>query len=500
MNYKDCILVCDYHIGEEEFQQALDAAEKSKEADDGKLSDEINNLDTKNSKNLSDDELKAKIKALRQQMDNKKTDDDVENAFATVTSKNKSNKGNECLLQNNYSIFESYLLLNKIKNEADDKQSSDNNKTKNTTPNEDDFAVASNRFGKVGKTLKTAFLYGPSASVKSKGKIEVKIDGVDDDDEKRSSDEIEKDNKDSKKNKNNESIVYHDYSIFEAYSLLNTQYKNKIKNEANEDDEDDTSNNSSIMKDTDFFVSGATFIIRVILKNEGYSEWKVFINSDVPQKRYNNIINALKSGEFKKAYEIAGQYTDTDGLVPMSCKTYITKKPECGIPWFGHCRYGFLPGAEDDDPAIANTLFLSVAPFNATKGSKPDTKGSSDEAIVFKTAYNVTGDISDGKVGSLVNFVKNQVSRQADRLADERPDDYDDIDDELTKYLKSRFKCIGDSSMYNQFLQIREYLSVELKTKDHNATTANLQIDYDESTNIKNYANQVKSKKALIFY
>ena len=27
-----------------------------------------------------------------------------------------------------------------------------------------------------------------------------------------------------------------------------------------------------------------------------------------------------------------------------------------------------------------------------------------------------------------------------------------------------------------------------------------LQIDYDESTNIVNYANQVKSKKALIFY
>ena len=248
------------------------------------------------------------------------------------------------------------------------------------------------------------------------------------------------------------------------------------------------------------FVSGATFIIKVILENEGYSEWKVFINSNVPSKQYSIIKNALKSGEFKKAYEIAGQYTDTDGLVPMSCKTYITKKPECGIPWLGHCRYGFAPGSEDDDPEIANTLFLAVAPFNAAKGGKPDTKGSSDEAIVFKTAYNVTGDISDGKVGSLVNFVKNQVSRQADRLAGDHPDDYEDIDDELNKYLKDRFKCIGDSSMYEQFLQIREYLSVELKEKDQGATTSNLQLDLDESTDIKSYANQVKSKKALIFY
>jgi hypothetical protein len=474
MNLSGYILVCDYHIGEEEFKQALDAAEKSKEDADNKLSDEI--------------EKAAKNKA--------EVDDWADSAFSSITKKRES------LIQHNYSIYESYISLYRIKNEADNKQSSNNTQTKITTPNEDDFAIASNRFGQVGKTLKTAFLYGPSESVKSKGKIYVEIDGEADqdevaDDEKRLSDEIEKADKDSKKDKNNESTIYHDYSIYEAYSLLNTQYKNKVKNEA---DEDDDSSKSSTMADTDLFVSGATFIIKVILENEGYSEWKVFINSDVPSKQYSIIKNALKSGEFKKAYEIAGQYTDTDGLVPMSCKTYIYNKPACHIPWLGHCRYGFAAGSEDNDPEIANTLFLAVAPFNAAKGSKPDAKGSSDEVIVFKTAYNVTGDISDGKVGSLVNFVKNQVSRQADRLADERPDDYDDIDDELTKYLKDRFKCIGDSSMYKQFLQIREYLSVELKEKEPGATTSNLQIDLDESTNIKSYANQIKSKKALIFY
>ena len=473
MNLSGYILVCDYHIGEEEFQQALDETEKAKEAEEKAREDA--------DKNLSDEIEDA----------TKKDADDK----AEVDDKNEE------LIQHSYSIYESYLSLNRVKNEADDKQDSDN------TPNEDDFAIASNRFGQVGKTLKTAFLYGPSASVKSKGKIYVEIDGEADqdevaDDEKRLSDEIEKADKDSKKdkkNKNNENIIYHNqnYSIFEAYSLLNTQYKNKVKNEA---DEDEDNNKSSIMTDTDLFVSGATFIIKVILENEGYSEWKVFINSDVPFNQYNIIKNVLKSGEFKKAYEIAGQYTYTDGLVPMSCKTYIYNKPACHIPWLGHCRYGFAAGSEDNDPEIANTLFLAIAPFNAAKGGKPDAKGSSDEAIVFKTAYNVTGDISDGKVGSLVNFVKNQVSRQADRLADERPDDYEDIDDELTKYLKDRFKCVGDSSMYKQFLQIREYLSVELKEKEPGATTSNLQIDFDESTNIKSYANQIKSKKALIFY
>lgn len=492
MNLSGYILVCDYHIGEEEFQKALDDEKKAKE--DNKLSDEIEKAT--NDKTLSDEIEKA---AAEKNANNKaEVDNWADNAFSSIINKH------EKLIQYSYSIYESYLLLNKIKNEADNKRSSDNNQTEAANSNEDDL-IASNRFGKVGKTLKTAFLYGPSASVKSKGKIYVEIDGEADpdeiaDDEKKLSDEIEKADKDSKKNKNNEGIINQNYSIFEAYSLLNTKYKNKVKNEADEDNEGDDLINSSTMKITDMFVSGATFIIKVILENEGYSEWKVFINSDVPYNKYSIIKNALKSGEFKKAYEIAGQYTDTDGLVPMSCKTYITKKPECSIPWLGHCRYGFAPGSEDNDPEIANTLFLAVAPFNAAKGAKPDAKGSSDEAIVFKTAYNVTGDISDGKVGSLVNFVKDQVSRQADRLSGERSDDYDDIDDELTKYLKSRFKCTGDSSMYEQFLQIREYLNVELKTKDPNASTANLELDADESTNIVKYANQIKSKKALIFY
>ena len=94
MNLSGYILVCDYHIGEEEFQQALDAVEKAKEDDEKRLSDEI--------------EKAAKNKA--------EVDDWADSAFSSITKKRES------LIQHNYSIYESYLSLYRIKNEADNKQ------------------------------------------------------------------------------------------------------------------------------------------------------------------------------------------------------------------------------------------------------------------------------------------------------------------------------------------------------------------------------------------
>jgi hypothetical protein len=290
-----------------------------------------------------------------------------------------------------------------------------------------------------------------------------------------------------------------------------------MKNEADDTSTDDQQEQT--MKDTDTFKSGSTWIIKVILKDEGYSEWKVFINSNVPRTQYDTIKGLLKKGKFKEAYYAAGKSSKgIDGIVPISCKTYINKKPICGIPWFGHCRYGFLPGAEDNDPAIANTLFLSVAPFDATKGAKPDAKGSSDKAIVFKAAYNITGDISHGKLNSLLSFAKRKIADQIDKAAGRSSNysvnDDNKLDDDIAKFLKNTFRCIGDSTMYQEFIKIRDYLSKELgmktkaevDTKDGKQVTqeldnANLQINTDESTtDIKSYANQVNSKNALIFY
>ena len=44
MNLSGYTLVCDYHIGEEEFQQALDAVEKAKEAEEKAREDVDKNL------------------------------------------------------------------------------------------------------------------------------------------------------------------------------------------------------------------------------------------------------------------------------------------------------------------------------------------------------------------------------------------------------------------------------------------------------------------------
>ena len=278
---------------------------------------------------------------------------------------------------------------------------------------------------------------------------------------------------------------------------------NKIKNEAGKKnkkaDDDYVSDN---MKAADTFDSGGMIQIKVKIDKEGESIWDVLVNSDIKKEQYSAIVSALKAGKFKNAFNLAGQFTKTDGLVPISCKTYIYKDAKCHTPWLGHCRYGFAAGTKENDPDAANSIVLAVAPFDASDGGKPDAPNSSSEEIVYKTSYNITGDISDGKLGALVNFFKDKVSHVADRVTGDRGDyDYDARDDdEITKYLKSRFKCIGDSSMYNQFNQIREYIEAKLKEEDKQAKSKKLEVDLDNSTNIEEYAAAIKSQKAFIFY
>jgi len=459
MNLSGYTLVCDYNI-----------ADIVKADTDKNISGEIKKADKKAK---ADKELSDKIKAA----DDKKYNDEVNDMLDTAMP-----TGNKASKKDNNS--KSSTPFNNLILESD----------------------VSARYGKVGRILKSAFLLGPSDAVKSKGKIYVEIDGIPDEDEKADdqhlSDDIDKADKGSKKNKSskdNEGLIKHNYSIFESCSLLNNYIKYKTKYEAGSVN-DNTSDEQSSMQFTDTFISGGEFIVRVVLDKEGFSEWKLLVNADVSAKHYNAIKTALKSGEFKKAYNIAGNFTDTDGLVPISCKTYIYKKPRVHVPWLGYCRYGFAAGTKDNDPAVANTLYLAVAPFDASKGGKPDAKGSSNDKIVFKTAYNITGDISDGKLGALVNFFKDRAMQAVDRITGDRDYDSNEADDEITKYLKSRFKCTGDSSMFEQFNQIRDYIETKLKEEDKESNNKKLEIDINASTVMIEYTNAIKQSKALILY
>ena len=282
--------------------------------------------------------------------------------------------------------------------------------------------------------------------------------------------------------------------------MINYAMADELNAKLGENDKTGDLSKNNIMDLNDIFEAGAKFVVRTCLDKEGLSEWEILVNADVPSKQYNAIVSALKSGNFKKAYNIAGNATNTDGLVPISCKTYIYKKPRVHVPWLGYCRYGLAAGTKDNDPDVANTLYLAVAPFDASKGGKPDATYSSNSKIVFKTAYNITGDISDGKLGVLVNFFKDRAVQVVDRITGDRDYDSNEADDEITKYLKSRFKCTGDSSMFEQFNQVRDYIETKLKEEDKESGYKKLEVDESASTAIKTYANAIKQSKALILY
>jgi hypothetical protein len=207
------------------------------------------------------------------------------------------------------------------------------------------------------------------------------------------------------------------------------------------------------------FKQGEIYEFRVGIEPEGYTQWKVAIDSRADIKAVKNAIRAKK---FKTAYQIASKDTKSDGLVPLSATTYINKKPPIYPAFIGHCRYGFDSGSMDG-PEDNLTICLAVAPINA-KTNKPS------EDTVIKAVYNVVGDITGGVLGNLAATITQKVRDAADGKSSRYDRDYDNDDkdseknasEELSKFLNKKFRCVGDHTMYDEFLSIRKFIKSHL--------------------------------------
>ena len=358
----------------------------------------------------------------------------------------------------------------------------------------DDPAEANTgRLSQPGKVLKANFFMGPC---KASGiKINVEIPSLS---QTQQTDNKQTDNKQT--DKSNES---YNYTIAESYtkyinalSMVNEAgkgyYGSKSTTEfgdAGGDNARSKENDAKQDKGTKDFYAGAHIYVQVLLPNEGYTKWHILVNKEIQDatslKAISNFIQAKK---FKEAYKYASSKVQSDGLVFMSAETYLNKDQQ--IPFLGRCRYA-INASEDEDSGEDQSISFAVAPINGVT-KKPD------EAYVFLVKYNITGDFTNGKAGelyaSLVRHLDDVNAGKARLGQPSRDSDDDDNTDELDKFLTDQFKTPGDDSMYNRFLQIRNYINDCIKDN-----TLELKTNDNETNEPKSYAKQMLSyKKTLL--
>lgn len=340
------------------------------------------------------------------------------------------------------------------------------------TKDVDDSQISQARISKYGKLLKVIFQKGPSKAVLSYGKIVI------------ASSEASPEGSSNKEQENKEEIKdSYNYSILESY-LCN---KNIFEKSVNTDNTPNAVGTKQDNKERDSQVSpfyvGPSFDVYVVLPNEGYSKWHLVLDDRV-KDRENSVQNAIKSKAFKKAYQIASDGLSSDGLVAVSVETFINPKAPCKCPFIGNCRFAFDSGSEDSNED-SSSVTLAIAPIDMATG-KPK------ESTVFRVDYDIVGDISNGSL-AIINSIISKDDNKSKYDYFSKGTDSSEIDDEISKFLNKKFKCIGDSSMYKNFLEIRKYIESQLNAK-------NLEFDSSESTEIKNFCKNPNVEKSLIVY
>ena len=368
----------------------------------------------------------------------------------------------------------------------------------------DDPAEANTgRLSQPGKVLKANFFMGPCKASGIKINVEIPSLSQAQQTDNKKVDNKQTDNKQTdnkQKDKPNES---YNYTIAESYtkytnalSMINEAgkgyYGSKSSTEfgdAGGDNAKSKENAAKQDKGTKDFYAGAHIYVQVLLPNEGYTKWHILVNKEIQDatslKAISNFIQAKK---FKEAYKYASSKVQSDGLVFMSAETYLNKDQQ--IPFLGRCRYA-INASEDEDSGEDQSISFAVAPINGVT-KKPD------EAYVFLVKYNITGDFTNGKAGELyASFVRHldDVNAGKARLGQPSRDSNDDDNtDELDKFLTDQFKTPGDDSMYNRFLQIRNYINDCIKDN-----TLELKTNDNETNEPKSYAKQMLSyKKTLL--
>ena len=353
------------------------------------------------------------------------------------------------------------------------------------------------------KLLKAVFLLGPSKAVLSNGNVtvsNVKIDqDVEDDQSKNQDSETQAD--ESSEDSSNES---YNYTMLEALSFLryNKVYEDddlskedSVKSSEESPKEDDGDEEKSDAKndiddknkeDTDHEFSDTDLEVVVNLPNEGCTKWHIRLNNITDEDK---VIAALKSKKFKAAYDIANAQAasvveegqSAEGITILSATTMIDKKRELLAPFIGKCRWAFDVGT-DDNNAESLDLEIAIAPIDG-KSKKPM------ERTVYHTVFSIVGDITNG---SLEGF--DTLDKIKEFMADNEDSDRDnDASEVLHKWLQSNFRCVGDSSMYDDFLKVRTFIDNNLKKKT-------IEFSKNDSSSIANYIQVIKSAKSLISF
>lgn len=353
------------------------------------------------------------------------------------------------------------------------------------------------------KLLKAVFLLGPSKAVLSNGNVivsKVKIDqDVEDDQSENQDNETQTD--ESSEDSSNES---YNYTILEALSFLrynkvyeddDSSKEDSVKSSEESPKEDDGDEEKSDAKndiddknkeDTDHEFSDTDLEVIVNLPNEGCTKWHIRLNNITDEDK---VIAALKSKKFKAAYDIANAQAasvveegqSAEGITILSATTMLDKKREQFAPFIGKCRWAFDVGT-DDNNAESLDLEIAIAPIDG-KSKKPI------ERTVYHTVFNIVGDITNG---SLEGF--DTLDKIKEFMADNEDSDRDnDASEVLHKWLQSNFRCVGDSSMYDDFLKVRTFIDNNLKKKT-------IEFSKNDSSSIANYIPVIKSAKSFISF
>lgn len=353
------------------------------------------------------------------------------------------------------------------------------------------------------KLLKAVFLLGPSKAVLSNGNVivsNVKIDqDVEDDQSENQDNETQAD--ESSEDSSNES---YNYTILEALSFLrynrvyeddDSSKEDSVKSSEESPKEDDGDEEKSDAKndiddknkeDTDHDFNDTDLEVVVNLPNEGCTKWHIRLNNITDEDK---VIAALKSKKFKAAYDIANAQAasvveegqSAEGITILSATTMLDKKREQLAPFIGKCRWAFDVGT-DDNNAESLDLEIAIAPIDG-KSKKPI------ERTVYHTVFNIVGDITNG---SLEGF--DTLDKIKEFMAGNDDSDRDnDASEVLHKWLQSNFRCVGDSSMYDDFLKVRTFIDNNLKKKT-------IEFSKNDSSSIANYMPVIKSAKSFISF
>ena len=324
------------------------------------------------------------------------------------------------------------------------------------------------RFSNEGKMLKSMWMLGPSKAVISKGVITdlgntgSETSNTDNND---NAGDASTNNKEQSTNTNSEAFC-HTYSILEAFSHLHKLYEDSTGEDSNQQSNDNSGKDNEAEVGKFSYSEGNVYEFNVGIVDEGYTTWKVAIDSRADA---GSVKNAIRAKKFKEAYNIASKSVKSDGLVPLSCTTYIRKAPggkkDIQPPFIGHCRYAIDSGYESEYRSSGDkdglTLCLAVAPING-RTKKPD------EDVVIQAVYNVTGDITGGVIGKLAASATSKIRDKALGTDSSRYKDSDDKDseesqsDELSDWLHKKFRCVGDHTMYNNFKSLREFIKKQV--------------------------------------